>query len=86
MVVLADSYVEWSSMWKILVISVAAGAGLVTIYSIGLLALSASGYLRRGDEEASTRRNVAALVAATICLLVVAAGAVYGIRVIFTKG
>lgn len=86
MVVLADSYVDWASMWKILVISVAAGAGLVTIYSIGLLALSASGYLRGGDEGASTRRNVAALVAAAICLLVVAAGAVYGIRVIFTKG
>ncbi len=85
--VLADSYVEWASMWKILVISIAAGAGLVTVYSIGLLALSASGYLRRGDtEQAAPRRNVVALVAAATCLLVVAAGAAYGIRVIFTKG
>ncbi len=48
MSVLADStsYVDWPSMWKILGISIAAGAGLVTVYSVGLLALSASGYLR----------------------------------------
>ncbi len=85
MVVLADSYVDWASMWKILAISVAAGAGLVMVYSIGLLALSASGYVRRGDHEASGRRNVAALVAAAICLLVVAAGVAYGISVIFDK-
>jgi hypothetical protein len=48
MTVLADStsYVDWPSMGKILLISIAAGAGLVTVYSVGLLALSASGYLR----------------------------------------
>ncbi len=42
----SSSYVDWSSMWKILAISLGAGAGLVAVYAIGLLALSASGYLR----------------------------------------
>ena len=89
MTVLADSssYVDWTSMWKILLISVGAGAGLVAVYSLGLLALSASGYLRSGDESGpAARHNAVALAAGALCLAIVAAGAVYGIHVIFTKG
>jgi ABC-type nickel/cobalt efflux system permease component RcnA len=87
MTVLADStYVDWSSMGKILLISIAAGAGLVSVYSLGLLALSASGYVRREDDASQPQRNVLALVAAVICLCVVVAAAIYGIRVIFEKG
>ncbi len=87
MTVLADSsYVDWPSLWKILLISIGAGAGLVTVYSVGLLALSVSGYLRRGDEPAPHRRNVLALAAAVICLAIVAAAAAYGIHVMLAKG
>jgi hypothetical protein len=86
MSVLADSsYVDWASMGKILLISVVAGAGGVLIYSVGLRALSASGYLRRGDEPEQHRR-VLPLLAAGICLAAVLAGAIYGIHVMFTKG
>jgi hypothetical protein len=81
-----SSYVDWTSMWKILLISIGAGAGLVTVYALGLFALSASGYLRSDDEPVAARHNVAALAAAVLCLAIVAAGAVYGIHVIFAKG
>lgn len=89
MTVLADSapYVDWSSMFKILLISIGAGAGLVTVYSVGLLAISASGYLRGADEEgAPHRRNLLALVAAVVCLAIVAGAAIYGIHVMLVKG
>ncbi len=88
MTVLADSsYVDWPSMWKILLISIGAGAGLVTVYSVGLLALSASGYLPRGEEQADApRRNVALLITAVICVAVVVAAAGYGIHVMLEKG
>jgi hypothetical protein len=90
MKVVAASYVDWTSMWKILLISIGAGAGLVTIYSIGLVALSVSGYVRSKDEQAAgeqaaPRHNVAALIGAILCLVLVAALAVYGIHVIFKK-
>jgi hypothetical protein len=99
--VLADStsYVDWASMGKILLISIAAGAGLVTIYALGLLALSASGYLRGNtddtaaapahaapDAAVSHRHNILALLAAVLCAAVVVAAAVYGIHVMLAKG
>jgi hypothetical protein len=84
--VLATTYVDWPSMWKILIISVIAGAGLVTVYSLGLRALSASGYLRGDDDSAQSGRSIVALIVAALCLLVVVAAAAYGIHVIFAKG
>ncbi len=89
MTLASGSYVDWGSMGKILVISIIAGAGLVTVYSVGLLTLSKSGYVRTIDDGSSpggpAQRNVAALLAAVICGLIVAAGVVYGIHEIFDK-
>ncbi|MGX7678753.1 hypothetical protein ACSMXN_07625 [Jatrophihabitans sp. DSM 45814] len=90
MTVLATgSYVDWGSMGKILLISIIAGAGLVTVYSVGMLALSKSGYVHAIDEGSAAgepvRRNMAALVAAGFCGLIVAAGVAYGIYEIFAK-
>lgn len=84
MTLAGSSYVDWPSMFKILLISVIAGAGLVTVFSLGLLALSASGYVRIGDEQAP-RRNIAALGGAIICLLIVIGAALYGIQIMFDK-
>jgi hypothetical protein len=81
----SSGYVDWSSMWKILVISIVAGAGMVTVFSIGMVALSASGYLRGETDGASVGRHVLPLVVCVICGLIVVAGVVYGIHVIFTK-
>jgi hypothetical protein len=84
--VLASSYVDWASMGKILLISVVVGAGGVTVYAIGLRALSVSGYLHQEGDEPGQPRRVALLVVAVICLVVVVAAAVYGIHVMFAKG
>ena len=81
----STSYVDWSSMWKILVIGLGAGAGLAVVYSLGLVALSASGYLPSGTTGTKPPRNAFALAGAIVCLLVVLAAAAYGISVIFTK-
>jgi hypothetical protein len=81
----STSYVDWSSMWKILVIGLGAGAGLAVVYSLGLVALSASGYLPSGTTGTKPQRNAFALAGAIVCLLVVLAAAAYGISVIFTK-
>ena len=51
----STSYVDWSSMWKILVIGLGAGAGLAVVYSLGLVALSASGYLPSGTTGTKAR-------------------------------
>jgi hypothetical protein len=81
----SSAYVDWSSMWKILVISIVAGAGIVTVFSIGMVALSASGYLRGGAPDSSAERHVLPLAVCVVCGLIVVAAVVYGIHVIFTK-
>lgn len=78
----SSSYVNWGSLGKILIIGIIAGAGLVSVYSLGLVALSASGYLRKDAEH----RSVIALIAAVLCVAVVIAGVVFGIVQIFSKG
>jgi hypothetical protein len=82
---IAASYVDWSSMWKILVIGLCAGAGLTLVYSLGLVALSASGYLHSEANGTKPQRNLLALVGALFCLVIVLAAAGYGISVIFSK-
>jgi hypothetical protein len=79
------SYVDWSSMWKILAIGLGAGAGLTLIYSLGLVALSASGYMHTGATGTKPQRNIVALVGSLFCLVIVLAAAGYGISVIFEK-
>jgi hypothetical protein len=81
----SSGYVDWSSMWKILVISILAGAGLASVFSVGLVALSASGYMRGSSDGASVPHRVLPLVVCVLCGLIVVAAAVYGIHVIFTK-
>jgi hypothetical protein len=83
--VIAASYVDWSSMWKILVIGLGAGAGLTLVYSLGLVALSASGYMHSGATGTKPQRNLLAFVGALFCLVIVLAAAGYGISVIFSK-
>jgi hypothetical protein len=81
----STSYVDWSSMWKILAIGLGAGAGLTVVYSLGLVALSASGYMHSKATGAKPQRNIVALVGALFCLVIVLAAAGYGINVIITK-
>jgi O-antigen ligase len=87
--VTASSYVDWSSMWKILVISLIVGAGLATVFAVGLVALSASGYIHDAEAPqtgAVVQRNVLALAVAVVCAVIVVLAVIYGVHEIFAKG
>jgi hypothetical protein len=79
----STSYVDWSAMWQILVIGLLAGAGLVAVYSFGLVFVAAAGGLR--STSAPSARRVLSLVAAAVCFLAVVGGVAYGISVMLTK-
>lgn len=80
---LASGYVDWSGLGQILGIGLLAGAGLVAVFSFGLVALSLSGY-ERGTGSATTR-NPMMLTGALLCFLVVLGGVAYGINVMLAK-
>jgi cation transporter-like permease len=79
----SNAYVDWGSMGKILLISVIAGAGLVAVYALGLVALSMSGFLQRA--EGGPDHRIGPLLVCILCGLVVIAAVVFGIHTIFTK-
>ena len=85
----SSAYINWSSLGTVLLIGILAGAGAVALYSLGLVALSASGYMPSADAQTEGRvvkRNPLALVGGIVCLLGVAGIAVVGILEIFIKG
>jgi hypothetical protein len=83
----AAAYVDWTSMWKILLISIIVGAGLVSVFAVGLVALSSSGYIRDAEGDGTVvRRNIPALVVAVVCAVIVVLAVIYGIHEIFAKG
>lgn len=82
MLLASSQYVDWSTMGEILGIGLLAGAGLVAVFSVGLVFLSHSGF------EAGTgtvRRNPFVLAASVICFLIVVGGVAYGIDVMLAK-
>jgi len=80
---IASSYVTWKAMWEILVIGLVAGAGLVAVFSVGVVALSIT--RRIGGPGESEGRNVVGWALAALCFLVVLGGIAFGISVMFTK-
>jgi hypothetical protein len=81
--ILASSYVDWSSLWQILVAGLLGGAGLVAVYSFGLVFVNSAGGLRTGQPMRG--RRLLELIAAAICFLIVIGGIAYGISVMLTK-
>ncbi|GHE47935.1 hypothetical protein GCM10017673_57130 [Streptosporangium violaceochromogenes] len=59
------------ALWRFLAAGLACGTGLVTVYALGLLGLSATG-----------RRRPLGLLAAGMCFLAVAAGVAAGLYVL----
>ena len=87
-----EKYIDYTSLLKILVIGLIAGAGLVGLFSLGLVLIDASqpraGVAARtdGTEQATvTSRNYVAMAGAGLCFLIVLAAAAYGINVILSK-
>ncbi|GAA5038375.1 UDP-N-acetylmuramyl pentapeptide phosphotransferase/UDP-N-acetylglucosamine-1-phosphate transferase [Thermocatellispora tengchongensis] len=65
--------IDFDALWKVLVAGLAAGAGLVAVYALGLVALAARA--APGPRHAATALAVA-------CFAIVGAGAACGLYVI----
>jgi hypothetical protein len=66
-----NSYIDLDALWKVLVASLLAGAGLAAVFSLSLVGLSSGRPVGRAG--------------AALCLLVVAAGIVLGLYVMLAK-
>jgi hypothetical protein len=89
-----EKYIDYTSLLKILAVGLIAGAGLIAVFSLGLVFLDASQPKVRagvstdgrvGTATATATRNYPALIGAGLCFLIVVAGAAYGINVILSK-
>ena len=77
-----SDYIDFGALWQVLVASVLVGAGLVAVFSVGLVGLSAyEGELAGGVQ---TRRPLG-LVVAGVCFAVVIGGVALGLWTIFNK-
>ncbi|MBO3750705.1 hypothetical protein J5X84_31900 [Streptosporangiaceae bacterium NEAU-GS5] len=75
-----SDYIDLDSLWKVLVIGLVAGAGLVSIFAAGLASLGAS----RGEDGTASSNPIGTVIAG-LCFLIVAAGALLGIYVMLDK-
>jgi hypothetical protein len=66
-----SEYMDLDALWKVLVAALLAGAGLVALFSMGLVGLSSG--------------RAAGRAGAGLCFLVVAAGIVLGLYVMLAK-
>ena len=76
-----DKYIDFAALFQVLMVSLLAGAGLVAVYAVGLVGLSASERVQTGDGTASARR-VGGLVLAVACFGLVVFGIALGLWVI----
>ncbi|MEV7005884.1 hypothetical protein [Streptosporangium sp. NPDC051022] len=75
-----NAYLDLDALWRVLVAALLGGAGLVAIFSVGLVGLSSA---LSSSEDRSGRPLGWAV--AVISFLVVAAGVVLGISVMLNK-
>lgn len=66
-----NGYIDLDALWKVLLASLLAGAGLVVVFSLALVGLSSG--------------RAAGRAGAGLCFLVVAAGVVLGLYVMIAK-
>jgi hypothetical protein len=74
-----NSWINLHALWKIVVLGLAAGAGLPALFAIGLKALSTGPRTAMGNDEAIYGGNAYGLVAASFCFAVVLAAIGWGI-------
>lgn len=84
---------EWinlPALWKIVALGLIAGAGLPTLFALGLLSLSRGPRLRAagadGDPDALVGGSVAGMAGAAICFLIVLAAIGWGVYQIYVTG
>jgi hypothetical protein len=77
-----DKYVDTGALLQVILASVLGGAGLVAVFSLGLVGTSFAG---PSSGRATAGRRVAGLSLAAVSFLIVAAGVVLGIYAMLHK-
>jgi hypothetical protein len=82
------SWINLTALWKIVVFGLIAGAGLPALFAVGLVALSKGPRARTagGDSDVLVGGNVAGMVIAAFCFLVVLAAIGWGIYEVYQIG
>ena len=83
-----SAWINFSALWKILVLGLLAGAGLPALFALGVLALSKGPRAQTagGDADVVVGGNPAGLVAAGFCFLIVLAAIAWGIYEVYQIG
>jgi hypothetical protein len=81
--IIASPWIDFSALWKIIVVGLLAGAGLPAVFAIGLRALNyrPSGPASPQDSHVHGGRP-SGLVAGAVCFALVLAATGYGIYII----
>jgi len=72
MAILATAYINWSALWKIVLVSLIAGAGVVIVFGFLLLGVKIANNAKSGGREWAG--YVLSGICGFFCLAVVAAG------------
>jgi hypothetical protein len=83
-----SDWINLAAIWKIVVFGLIAGAGLPTLFAIGMLALSRGPKARvaDADSEVLVGGSPAGIAVASLCFLIVVAAVVWGIYKIYQLG
>ena len=83
-----NSWINFSALWKILVFGLIAGAGLPSLFAIGMVSLARGPKTQTagGDSDAVVGGSAVGTVVAAICFLVVLAAIGWGIYEIYQIG
>ena len=83
-----NSWINLSAIWKILVFGLIAGAGLPSLFAIGMVSLARGPKTQTAgaDSDAVVGGNPLGIVIAAICFLIVLAAIGWGIYEIYQIG
>jgi hypothetical protein len=83
-----NSWINFSALWKILVFGLIAGAGLPSLFAIGMVSLARGPKTQTAgaDSDAVVGGNPLGIVIAAICFLIVLAAIGWGIYEIYQIG
>jgi hypothetical protein len=85
MLIFGDPIVDWSAIWKIVVVALIGGCGIVVVYGFLLLGVKYSGAGESSATETGTSRVVGYAVAG-VCAILVVGVIVLGIYAMTQKG
>jgi hypothetical protein len=83
-------WIDWDALWKIILYGVVLGAGLPSLFAIGLVALSKGNKVQtagaNGDSDSLIGGNPLGMLVAAICFLAVLAAIGWGIYEVYHLG